>query len=89
MAIDYFDDFKQTPGGPALRAAAVTPNDETDLAAVTVAVWVGGAGAMKVQMAGGGDPVVFAAIPAGSWLPIRVTRIYDADTDATAIVALS
>lgn len=72
---------------PASHAAAVTPDDDTDLAETTRAVWVGGAGNVEVIMAGGGT-VVFTAVPAGTLLPIRVTRIKAANTDASSIVAV-
>lgn len=53
----------------------------------TAAVFVGGAGVIKVDMAGSGSAVQFT-VPAGALLPIAVTKIYNADTTATLIVAL-
>ncbi len=72
---------------PADNAVAVTPSDSTDLAFTSRALYVGGAGNIVVTMAGGGD-VTFTAVPAGSILPVRVTRVKATSTTATAIVNL-
>ena len=50
-------------------------------------LYVGGAGDVKVKMAGGND-VVFAGAAAGSFLPINVLQVFATDTTATNIVAL-
>lgn len=71
---------------PASNAAAVTPNDSADLTVVTRGLWVGGAGTVVATMRGGGD-VTFSGIPAGTLLPISVSRVKTAST-ATLIVAL-
>lgn len=73
--------------GPAWNAAAVTAAN-ADLARIpTTGIWVGGAGNLTVQMAGGGT-VTFTGVPAGTLLPIRVDRVNSTGTTATAIVAL-
>ena len=74
---------------PVWDAVAVSPDNSNDLArAPTRALYIGGAGAVKVDMAGTGTAVVFSGVQAGTILPIRVDRVYVADTDATLIVAL-
>ena len=77
-----------TPGleAPAANAAAVTKSDSTVLT-TTRALYVGGAGNLTVTMAGSGSDVVIEDVPAGSLLPIRVTKV-KAATTATKIVAL-
>lgn len=72
---------------PADNATAVTPSDSTDLAYTSRALYVGGAGNIVVTMAGGGD-VTFTAVPAGSILPVRVTRVKSTSTTATSIINL-
>ncbi len=72
---------------PADNATAITPSDSTDLAFNSRALYVGGAGNLVVTMAGGGD-VTFTAVPAGSILPIRVSRVKATSTTATSIVNL-
>jgi len=71
---------------PHKKATAITPNDSTVIAA-TRAVYVGGAGALTVTMHDGTN-ATFAAVPAGTTLPISVTKILSTGTAATSIVAL-
>ena len=71
---------------PATIGAAVTPNDGSDLPAPTRAVWVGGAGDLVVHM--NAQSVTFTSVPAGSLLPIVVTRVLATGTTATGIVSL-
>lgn len=79
----------RTPGidAPAANAAAVTPNDSTDLTNVSRSLYVGGAGNVKVDMADVGT-VTFTGVPAGAILPIRVSRVYSTGTTATSILVL-
>ena len=81
----------QNAGGidwPAIRAAAVTPSDSTDLTFVTRALYVGGAGTVVVDMAETGTTISFVGVPAGTFLPLRVKRVRATSTTATSIVAL-
>jgi hypothetical protein len=71
---------------PAHYAVAVTPSDTTDLVAASTAIFVGGAGNLRVTMLGGGI-VTFSGLPVG-WHPIRVTRVWGTSTTATNIVAV-
>lgn len=75
-------------GGPARRAAAVTPSDTADLTIYAKALYVGGAGNVRVLTVGGedGDAVTFANHPVG-WLPVQVRRVLATGTTATQIVA--
>jgi hypothetical protein len=87
-ATDTFSRFQTQASDPATNAVLITPSDSEDLATVTRAVYVGGAGDMKVTMQDSGT-VLFSGIPAGTTLPIRVSRIWATTTDATLIIALS
>jgi len=69
-------------------AAAITPSDSGELDIYTRAIYVGGTGDLRVQMVGTGNDVTFSAVPAGSFLPIRVKRVYDTNTTATFIIGL-
>ena len=73
---------------PATRAAAVTPNDSTDLTYASRAIYVGGAGNIKVDTLGGDSAITFVGVPAGTTLAVRATRVYSTSTTATSIVAL-
>ncbi|WBT07098.1 hypothetical protein PFY01_05240 [Brevundimonas vesicularis] len=75
-------------GGPARRAAAVTPSDAADLTTYAKALYVGAAGNVRVLTVGGEDidAVTFANHPVG-WLPVQVRRVLATGTTATQIVA--
>lgn len=72
----------------AHRAAVITKSDSTIYPEPTRAIYVGGAGNIKVDMADGSTAITFFSVPAGMILPIQVTRVYSADTTATNMVAL-
>jgi len=87
-ATDNFSRQQTLTGDPATNAVLITPNDSTDLVAVTRAVYVGTGGNMKVTMQDSGT-VLFTGIPTGTTLPIRVSRIWSTTTTASTIIALS
>lgn len=78
------------------RYVAVTPSDTVAIGETTAgdgnakapkALYVGGAGNL-VAVQPDGRVVTFTGVPAGSVLPITVTRVNATSTTATAIVAL-
>ena len=73
---------------PASHAFAITAHDTNDLSYTTRGLYVGVSGDVKVDTAGGESAVVFTALAAGVLHPLRVTRVYDTDTDATNIVGV-
>ncbi len=77
-------------GQPSLYSDgyAVTASDSADLPRSADAIYVGGAGAIKL-VTEGGHVTTFAAVPVGTILPVRTTRIYSTDTTATNLVALN
>jgi hypothetical protein len=85
----YQLDAKDT--APATGGVAVAPNDNSDLpTAPTRALYIGTTGDLKVNMADG-TTVSFVAIPAGTVLPISVTRVFatgQPGSIATNVVAL-
>jgi len=88
MAFPYRRGESDGRNAPYYGAAAVTPSDSTDLAkAPTRGLYIGGAGAVKVDLMDG-STVTFAAVPVGTTLYIRATRVYSTGTAATNILAL-
>lgn len=85
--MDSFSAFPTTPISPARSASTVAPNDTLDLPFVSRALYVGQSGSLSVEMADGGI-VTFEGVPAGSMLPIRVSKVRATDTSATAIITL-
>lgn len=88
MAADSFPNrFNLDPSSPAVKAAAVTKSDDTVLSA-TRALYVGGSGDVAVIMVDDTTAVTFSAVPAGTILPLRVTKVMATNTSAANIVAL-
>ncbi|MBF0307428.1 MAG: hypothetical protein HQL39_18520 [Alphaproteobacteria bacterium] len=86
-ASDPFASFAAGLDTPATSAFTIAPAD-TDLAETTRALYVGGTGDVIGTLADDDSPVTFAAVPAGSILPVRFKRI-GAATTATSIVGLT
>ena len=86
-AVDDFANLLTGLNSPCNNAAAVTPSDTVDLTDVTRYVWVGGAGNLVVITLGG-QTVTITGIPAGTLLPIRVSRVKATNTTATSVLAL-
>lgn len=84
------DDFDAHQTGltcPAIAATAITPNDSTDLANATRAIYVGGAGSLAVVFVEG-QSVTFSGVAAGTILPLRLSRVLATGTTATGLVGL-
>jgi hypothetical protein len=84
---DIFRRHSRSLTAPPEQGAAVMPDDASDLAAVTRALYVGGAGDLAVLMPDG-TPLLFGAVAAGTLLPLRVRRVLATGTSATRIVGL-
>jgi hypothetical protein len=72
---------------PAGNAYAVTTSDGADQSFTTRAIYVGGAGDIKVTTSGG-SIVTFTGVLAGSILPVRAARIWATGTTATNLVGM-
>jgi len=69
---------------PGHAGAPVTPSDSATI--YFRALYIGTAGSVTVDMAGGGTSILFAN--AQGILPISVTKVYATGTTATGIVGL-
>jgi hypothetical protein len=78
----------RTLSEPVVNAAAITPNDNNDLTQFTRFIYVGATGDLTVNMAGSGASILFKAVPVGTVLPIRVSRVLSTGTTASQLVAL-
>lgn len=85
---DSFGKFPSSLESPAKYAFAITPSDADDLAMNTRAIYVGGAGNLRVILAGDTTAVTFTAVPVGTVLNIRVKKVMSTSTTATALVGL-
>jgi len=75
--------------GPYQKGVAVTPADGADVVSgkISGGLWVGGAGTLSVVMADG-TTLNIAAVPAGAFLPLQVSRVRSTGTSATSILFL-
>lgn len=85
--MDKFSDFQTNLTAPAREAAAVSPNDTSDLSVLPRALYVGQGGALAMTLADG-QSVVLAGVQGGTILPVRARRVLATGTTASAIVAL-
>jgi hypothetical protein len=69
-------------------AFAIVPDDATDLAIVTTALYVGFTGNLSVICSGDTNAVTFFNVPGGSFLPLHVKRVRSAGTTASGIVGV-
>jgi hypothetical protein len=84
---DKYDLSSAGLSAPAENALAVTPDDGTNLGYYSRALYVGGAGNLKIDTVGG-STVTFVSVPAGTVLPVRAKKVHATGTTATNIVAL-
>ena len=69
------------------RAIAIVPSDVTNFTdGACHAIYVGGAGNITAVV--NGTAVLFTAVPVGTILPVRATRVNATGTAATNLVAL-
>ena len=85
---DSFADHAVGLTAPAIRAETVVPDDSTDLARATCAIFVGQTGNLRLRTVGG-DVVTFANVQGGVIYPIRADRVLATGTTASDILGLS
>ncbi len=83
-----FSSTQDSPMQSARNLAAVTPSDGADLANVSKALWIGGAGNVSIIAADDSSAVLISGVAAGTILPIRAKRVLATNTTATLIVNL-
>lgn len=74
-------------GGPATDIVAVVPNDSQDLPVPALALYVEGAGTVKIETLTGAQTRT-VAVGDGMLLPVAVRRVRATGTTATGIHAL-
>lgn len=84
---DNFADYSVGLGSPYVGAEAVVPSDTVSLSSVSRALYVGGAGDLSLVF-DDGTTAVLSAATAGSFLPVRVSRVNSTGTTATNVVSL-
>jgi hypothetical protein len=88
MAGDDFDTNSPGLNSPAANAVEIDVSvEDDDLGCCSRALYVGGAGDVKVQMKGGAI-VTFRNVVSGCERPWRIKKIFKEGTTATGLVAL-
>jgi hypothetical protein len=87
VAVDPFAKYASGLDSDYKHAVNVTPDDTNDLVTASRAVYVGGAGTLKVTTAGG-ETLTITGLLANTTMRLRVTRVWSIGTTATNIVAL-
>lgn len=83
-----FRAYERSYSDPAHSAYVITPNDSTMLSAHTRGIYVGGVGDLTVLIYNDTVAVTFVGVPAGTLLPIRVSKVLATGTTATNLVGL-
>lgn len=86
-ATDDFAGFSQGLDSPYRNAAAITPHDTNELANVTRAIYVGGAGNIVLVTAAGNE-VTLSGCLAGHVYRVRAKQVKSTSTTATNLIAL-
>ncbi len=84
------DKFQSLAAGltaPASNAFSITPNNDSDLPAVTRALYVGVSGDLAVTMQSG-ETITLTNVMAGTLLPLRLARVTATGTTAQNLVGL-
>ena len=84
---DNFKSRYRNLESPAANAFAIVPNNTSDLAYATRAIYVGGDGNITLVTIED-ETVTFVGVKAGSILPISVKRVNATLTTATNLVGL-
>jgi len=87
MATDKFKNFYVNDVSPANGGFSITPTDSDNCTRVTRAVYVGGAGDLKITFANN-ETVTFVGLVAGQTYPFRVKKVFSTGTSATNIIGL-
>ncbi len=76
--------------GPATGATAITPSDSVVFEAELLpkALYIGGAGNLRVMFADDSVAVTITNVAAGSVYSFKVKRVYSSSTTATGIIGL-
>lgn len=84
---DRFENHSASLSGPATHGFEITPNDGSDLAETTRAIFVGVSGDITVVLVSGAN-LTFSGVIGGTVLPIRVQAVKSTGTTAANLLGL-
>ena len=85
-AVDRYAGVGSDLLGPANDGAAVTPSDSVDLPVASKRLWVGTGGNVALVTVAG-TSLTYTAVPSGTYLQIRASRVKSTGTTASNIIA--
>lgn len=85
---DSFENSANSLIAPARAALVITPSDSSDLENATRAVYVGQGGDLVVKLVGDEQEVMFANVPSGTLLPVRLKSVQATGTTASQVIGL-
>jgi hypothetical protein len=85
--LDRFKEFVTGLTSPADDAFSISPSNTDYLPEIPRAIYVGGAGDLKV-ITKAGTETTFKGVPAGACIPQRVKKVFATGTTATFIVGM-
>jgi hypothetical protein len=88
LAMDLFSNHLDALDAPARRTLAVVPSDTAPLPRLTRALYVGSGGSVVVRAADAAEDCIFANVPSGAILPLRISHVRATGTSAGSLVAL-
>lgn len=89
MFFDPFSNASDSLIAPAKLAFPISPDDVADMSSGTKAIYVGTGGDLVVRLVESDVDTVFANVPDGSILPLRVQAVRQSGTSASNLVGLA
>jgi hypothetical protein len=84
---DHFAGYAGSLDDPASLCRNIEPSDITALQDLTRAIYIGGAGSLRLVDASG-NTVIFDGLVGGFILPVRAQQVLSTGTTATGLVAM-
>lgn len=84
---DFFEHHQPGLSSPAAGAFAIVPDDAAPLPGVTRAIYVGGAGDIRITLLNG-QTVTLRAVQPGAIYPVRCTHVRSGGTTAADLIGL-
>lgn len=81
------DTIASTQGAPGKQGETIVPSDTVDLTFVSKFIYVGVTGNVRLTM-DGGQILTFVGVLAGTFMPVRASRVMATGTTATSLVSL-
>lgn len=89
MIIDPYESTAKSAISPSEDCFAIVPDDDADLPRATKSLYVGTGGDIVLKPVDSDGDTLFANVPNGAILPVRVQAVRSSGTTASDIVGLA